>query len=40
MNLRVFVLYGSFWPLGSRELAGYCSSLLGRGGEEQAAFSA
>ena len=25
MNLRVFMLYGSFGPLGSRELAGSCS---------------
>ena len=28
MKLRVFMLYGSFWPLGSRELAGSCSSAL------------
>lgn len=27
------MLYGLFWPLGSRELAGSC---LGPGGEEQA----
>lgn len=25
MNLRVFMFYGSFRPLGSRELAGSCS---------------
>jgi hypothetical protein len=28
INLRVFMPYGSFWPLGSRELAGSCSSAL------------